>query len=88
MKAFRYQRIDNFDDFSPAWHVTHRKTEKYVGMVCRIGPNNFQVRRVQDARFNLNFGSRIEASRWLLEHLSSSAILDEDDPEDDVENSN
>jgi hypothetical protein len=82
MKAFRYQRTDDFDTLSPSWLVTHRKSETYVGLVRQVGPNDYQVRRQQDADFNLNFGSRIEASRWLKEHLSDRAIFDEDDQDD------
>jgi hypothetical protein len=88
VKAFRYQRSEDFNDFTPAWYVTHRRSEKNVGMVRQNGPNDYQVRRERDTSFNLNFGSRIEASRWLLEHLSSRVILDEDDPENDDQGSN
>ena len=87
MKAFRYKRSDDFDALSPAWHVTHKNSEKYVGMVRRVSPNDYQIRRIQDVDFNLNFGSRPEASRWLLEHLSDRAVLDEDHPEDDQNSS-
>jgi hypothetical protein len=84
-RSFRYQRAEGFDPLAPVWHVTCKKTNLYVGVVRRDGPNNYEVRRYQDADFHSSFGSRIEAAKWLKGRLSDRAIFDEDEdkPEDE-----
>jgi hypothetical protein len=86
-KPFRYQRAENFDQFLPLWHVTHKATESYIGDIKGAAANNYEVRRPQDKHFNLEFGSKREAARWLKEKLPSKAIFDEDEDEPNDETS-
>jgi hypothetical protein len=82
-RAFSYQRAEDFDPLVPVWHALHKRSGKYVGAVQRVGPNCYKVRLPKDIAFYKEFGSRIEAARWLQEHLGDRAIFDEDDDEYD-----
>lgn len=89
-KAFSYQRAEDFDPLEPVWHAIHKLSGKYVGAIKRIGPHRYKVQRPEDNTFYQEFGLRIEAARWLKEHLGDRAIFDEDDADegDEEETSN
>jgi len=79
-KYFRFQRIDNFDQAAPVWHVTHKRTETYVGEVRGIAAANFEVRRPSEASFHGTHATRVQAARW-LKNMRTSSVVFEDDPE-------
>lgn len=79
-KNFRFQRTDNFNRAAPVWHVTHKRTETYVGEVRGIAASNFDVRRPSEDSFHGTYAGQVQAARWLKNMLTSPVVF-EDDPE-------
>lgn len=82
-RYFRFQRFEQFDAVKPAWHVTHRASDRYVGDVRLVAGKNYEVRRPSEGLFHGTHAGRVEAARWLKNNLSNRAVFDDDESSDE-----
>jgi hypothetical protein len=86
-RNFRFQRASDFDNPIRSWHVTHKRTNLYVGEVRLEQAGNYSVRRPSEDSFHGTQPNRVQAARWLKRALGSSVHFEDDiEPTGDEEN--
>jgi hypothetical protein len=77
-RNFRFQQASDFDNPISIWHVTHKRTNLYVGEVRLEQAGNYSVRRPSEASFHDSLATKVQAARWLKRALGSSVNFEDD----------
>jgi hypothetical protein len=75
---FLHRTLEDYDPLSPSWQVSYvnpQGKKQKIGFVRRNGPRSYEVCRPQDDDYHSVFGMRLEADRWLLEHIDDAAVF-------------